>query len=33
MSQTTSQIGMGHRAGFGRGGRAEHAEVTDRTND
>lgn len=26
MSQTTSQLGMGHSKGFGPGGRAEHAE-------
>ena len=26
MSQTTSQIGMGHAASFGRSGRAEHVE-------
>ncbi len=26
MSQTTSQIGMGHGAGIGRSGRADHAE-------
>ena len=28
MSQTTSQVGMGHSAGFGRAGRADHAEGT-----
>ena len=27
MSQTTSQIGMGHGAGFAHSGRADHAEV------
>lgn len=26
MSQTTSQIGMGHSKGFGHGGRVEHTE-------
>lgn len=28
MSQTTSQIGMGHAKDFGRGGRVEHSEGT-----
>jgi hypothetical protein len=28
MSQTTSQIGMGHSTGFGHGGRVEHTEGT-----
>ena len=28
MSQTTSQIGMGHYSGFGHGGRSDHTEGT-----
>jgi hypothetical protein len=28
MSQTTSQIGMGHHTGFGHGGRSDHTEGT-----